>query len=108
VKRVTTSAKATVERSGKNVRQKGRAQQKDPPGFAGMMISMLRYKAERATAWFAVIDARMTSQQYSQCGRTVSEAGPRSANLSAKLAALHRQRFRTETQPPAWCGTDQE
>ena len=39
-----------------------------------MMISVLRYRAERAAAWFAVIDARTTSQQYSQCGRTQRQA----------------------------------
>ena len=38
-----------------------------------MMISMLRYKAERAGGWFAVIDARNTSQECSQCGRTVQK-----------------------------------
>ena len=99
MKRVTTSAKATVERPGKNVRQKAGLNRDVLEVSPGMMISMLRYKAERAAALFAVIDARMTSQQYSQCGRTVSEAGPRFANLSAKLGALRRQRFRTEFSP---------
>jgi transposase len=36
-----------------------------------MMISMLSYKAARAGGWFAVIDARNTSQDCSDCGRTV-------------------------------------
>jgi len=31
----------------------------------GRMLSMLRYKAERGGGWFAVIDARNTSQQCS-------------------------------------------
>jgi hypothetical protein len=38
-----------------------------------MMISMLRYKAERAGGWFAVIDARNTPQQCRQCGGTVQK-----------------------------------
>jgi transposase len=36
-----------------------------------MMISMLRYKAARAGGWFAVIDAKNTSQDCCECGRTV-------------------------------------
>jgi transposase len=36
-----------------------------------MMISMLPYKAARPGGWFAVIDARNTSQDCSECGRTV-------------------------------------
>ena len=37
------------------------------------MISMLCYKAERAGGRFAVINARNTSQECSQCGHTVQK-----------------------------------
>jgi hypothetical protein len=48
----------------------------------GRMLSMLRYKAERAGGWFAVIDARNTSQQCWQCGRTVQK------DLSARIQKM--------------------
>jgi len=73
VKRLTTSAKGTVERPGKNVRQKAGLNREILEVSPGMMISMLRYKAERAGGWFAMIDARNTSQECSQCGRTVQK-----------------------------------
>ena len=73
VKTMTTSAKGTVERPGKNVRQKAGLNRKILDTSPGMMISMLRYKAERAGGWFAVIDARNTSQECWQCGRTVQK-----------------------------------
>ena len=38
-----------------------------------MMISMLRYKAERAGGWFAIVNARNTSQECWQCGGTVQK-----------------------------------
>src|SRR6516162_3962233 len=73
VKRLTTSAKGTVERPGKNVRQKAGLNREILEVSPGMMISMLRYKAERAGGWFAVDNARNTSQECSQCGRTVQK-----------------------------------
>jgi putative transposase len=36
-----------------------------------MLIAMLHYKAERAGSWFAIIEARNTSQQCSGCGTLV-------------------------------------
>jgi putative transposase len=71
VKTLTTSAKGTVERPGKNVRQKAGLNREILDTSPGMMISMLRYKAERASGRFAVVNARNTSQECSQCGRTV-------------------------------------
>src|SRR6516162_5540453 len=71
VKRLTTSAKGTVERPGKNVRQKAGLNREILEVSPGMMISMLRYKAERAGGRFAVVNARNTSQECWQCGRTV-------------------------------------
>jgi putative transposase len=68
---MTTSAEGTVERPGKNVRQKAGLNRKILEVSPGMMISMLRYKAERAGGRFAVTCARNTSQECSQCGRTV-------------------------------------
>jgi putative transposase len=71
VKNMTASAKGTVESPGKNVRQKAGLNREILDTSPGMMISMLRYKAARAGGWFAVIDARNTSQECSECGRTV-------------------------------------
>src|SRR6516162_4397868 len=73
VKRLTTSAEGTVERPGKNVRQKAGLNREILDTSPGMMISMLRYKAERAGGRFAVVNARNTSQECSQCGRTVQK-----------------------------------
>ena len=73
VKTMTTSARGTVERPGKNVRQKAGLNREILEVSPGMMIAMLRYKAERAGGWFAVIDARNTSQECSQCGGTVEK-----------------------------------
>jgi transposase len=61
-----------------------------------MMISMLRYKAERAGGWFVVIDARNTSQECWQCGGTVEK------DLSVrvqKMRALPRRSTATSTRP---------
>ena len=48
VKRLTTSAKGTVERPGKNVRQKAGLNREILEVSPGMMNSMLRDEAERA------------------------------------------------------------
>jgi hypothetical protein len=64
--RQPSPAKGTVEHPGKNVRQKAGLNRKILEVSPGMMISMLRDKAERAGGWFAVIDARNTSQECSQ------------------------------------------
>jgi putative transposase len=71
VRNMTASAKGTVESPGKNVRQEAGLNREILDASPGMMISMLRYKAERAGGWFAVIDARNTSQECSECGRAV-------------------------------------
>jgi len=73
VKTMTTSAKGTVEHPGKNVRQKAGLNREILEVSPGMMIAMLRDKAERAGGWFAVIDARNTWQECSQCGGTVEK-----------------------------------
>ena len=73
VKTMTTSAKGTVERPGKNVRQKAGLNREILEVSPGMMISMLRYKAERAGGWFAIVNARNTSQECWQCGGTVQK-----------------------------------
>ena len=73
VKTMTSSAKGTVERPGKNVRQKAGLNREILEVSPGMMISKLRYEAERAGGWFAMIDARNTSQECWQCGRMVQK-----------------------------------
>jgi hypothetical protein len=70
---MTTSAKGTVERPGKDVRQRAGLNKEILEVLPGMMIAMLRYKAERAGGWFAAIDARNTSQECWQCGCTVEK-----------------------------------
>jgi putative transposase len=79
VKNMTASAKGTVESPGKNIRQKAGLNREILDTSPEMKISMLRYKAERAGGWFAVIDARNTSQECSECGRTVPK------NLSVRI-----------------------
>ena len=71
--RASISAKGTVKRPGKNVRQKAGLNREILDTSPGMRIAMLRYKAERAGGWFAVVNARNTSQECSQCGRTVQK-----------------------------------
>jgi putative transposase len=71
VKNMAASAKGAVESPGKNVRQNAALNREILDTSPGMMISMLRYKAARAGGWFAVIDARNTSHECSECGRTV-------------------------------------
>ena len=44
------------------------------------MIAMLRDKAERAGGWFAVVNARNTSQERSQCDRARSRRTCRSVS----------------------------
>lgn len=91
VKNMTASAKGTVESPGKNVRQKAGLNREILDTSPGMMISMLRYKAERAGGWFAVVDARNTSQDCSECGRTVPK------DLSVRI---HRMRALPDGGPP--------
>jgi putative transposase len=71
VANMTASAKGTVESPGTNVRQKAGLNREILDTAPGMLIAMLRYKAERAGGWFAVVDARKTSQQCSGCGHMV-------------------------------------
>jgi putative transposase len=71
VANMTASAKGTADRPGRNVRQKAGLNREILDTAPGMMIAMLRYKAERAGSWFAVVDARNTSQQCSGCGHMV-------------------------------------
>ena len=71
--RASISAKGTIKRPGKNVRPKAGPNSEILDTSPGMMIAMLRYKAERASGRFAVVNARNTSQECSQCGRTVQK-----------------------------------
>ena len=71
--RKETHRPRAVESPGTNVRQKAGLNREILDTSPGMMISMLRYKAERAGGRFAVINARNTSQECSQCGLTVQK-----------------------------------
>jgi transposase len=62
-----------------------------------MMISMLRDKAERAGGWFAVIDARNTSQQCLECDRTVPK--DLSVRIRMKRALRESRSTATSTRP---------
>lgn len=68
---LTASARGTAERAGGNVRQKAGLNREILDTSPGMLIAMLRYKALRAGAQFAVIDARGTSVECSGCGAQV-------------------------------------
>jgi putative transposase len=68
---MTASAKGTIDSPGTNFRQKAGLNREILDTSPGMLIAMLRYKAERAGSWFAIIDARNTSQQCSGCGAMV-------------------------------------
>jgi putative transposase len=71
VKNMIGSARGTVDNPGANVRQKAGLNREILDTSPGMLIAMLRYKAERAGGQFAVVDARNTSQECSGCGATV-------------------------------------
>ena len=68
---MTASAKGTVERPGTNVHQKAALDREILDTSPGMLIAMLRYKAEKAGGRFAVVEARNTSQHCSGCGSLV-------------------------------------
>ena len=72
IKNMTASAKGTVDHPGTHVRQKAALNREILDTSPSMLIAMLRYKAERAGGWFAVVDASNTSQQCSRSRRTLS------------------------------------
>ena len=71
IKAMTASAKGTLDRPGRQVRQKAGLNREILDTSPGMLIAMLRYKAERAGGRFAVVEASNTSQQCSGCGSLV-------------------------------------
>jgi putative transposase len=71
VKNMTASAKGDAVNPGTNVRQKAGLNREILDTAPGMLMAMLRYKAERASTRFIAVDASKTSQQCSGCGATV-------------------------------------
>jgi putative transposase len=71
VKNMIGSARGTVDNPGTNVRQNAGLNREILDTSPGMLIAMLRYKAERAGGQFAIVDARNTSQECSGCRATV-------------------------------------
>jgi len=71
IKAMTASAKGTLDRPGRQVRQKAGLNREILDTSPGMLIAMLRYKAERAGGRFAVVEASNTSQECSGCGSLV-------------------------------------
>ena len=92
---MTASAKGTVDRPGTNVRQKAALNREILDTSPGMLIAMLRYKAERAGGGLAVVEASNTSQQCSGCGSLVRK------DLKVRItdARIARWRFTATSTP---------
>lgn len=70
---MTASAAGDAVMSGKNVRQKAGLNREILDTSPGMLMGMLRYKAERAGGRFVAVEARKTSQECSGCGAQVQK-----------------------------------
>jgi putative transposase len=68
---MTRSAKGTVDRPGRNVRQKSGLNREMLDASPATLISMIAYKAERAGGRFVKVDARGTSQTCAECDNEV-------------------------------------
>jgi putative transposase len=65
------SASGTVEKPGKNVKQKAGLNRSIMDAAWGLLIWCITYKAESAGKWVVPVNPRGTSQKCSACGRTV-------------------------------------
>jgi putative transposase len=68
---MTRSAKGTLERPGKNVKQKSGLNREVLDASPATLISMIAYKAERAGGRFTKVNARGTSQMCAECDADV-------------------------------------
>jgi putative transposase len=71
---MTRSAKGTMDRPGRNVRQKSGLNREVLDASPATLISMIAYKAERAGGKFVKVDARGTSQTCFECSAEVPKA----------------------------------
>jgi putative transposase len=72
---MTRSAKGTIERPGKNVKQKSGLNRGMLDASLATLISMIAYKAERAGGRFVKVNARDTSQMCAECDADVPKTG---------------------------------
>lgn len=90
LKNMTRSAKGTLAKPGKNVRQKAGLNRSMLDASPGRLIAMLRYKAERAGGELRMVDPRNTSQDCSFCGMRVPKNGRTRQHSCSCGAVLHR------------------
>ena len=90
LKNMTRSARGTPEMPGTNVRQKAGLNRALADAAPGKLISMLRYKAERAGGILLEVDPRRTSQECSSCGAVVRKELSERRHLCRCGADLHR------------------
>ena len=89
LKSMTRSASGTLDEPGTNVRQKAGLNRSMADAAPGCLISMLRYKAERAGGEVVEVDPRNTSRMCSACG-------------TVDVAQLGKDRYRCR------CGLDMQ
>jgi putative transposase len=80
LKNMTKSASGTIEKHGKNVKQKSGLNRELLDASLGQIYSMLSYKAEEASSKYFKINPRCTSQMCSNCG-FVSKENRKSQSL---------------------------
>ena len=73
LKNITRSAKGTLEKAGKNVKQKAGLNRSLLDASIGALYQMVAYKAEEAGGHLEVVAPHGTSQRCSQCGTKVEK-----------------------------------
>ena len=73
VANMTATAAGDSVSPGRNVRQKAGLNREILDTSPGVLMAMLKYKAERAGIHFVAVEARNTSQQCSGCGALVQK-----------------------------------
>lgn len=90
LKNMTRSAKGTLTEAGTNVAAKSGLNRSLLDAAPGRLVSMLRYKAERAGGELRMVDPRNTSQDCSFCGTKVPKKLAARQHSCSCGASLHR------------------
>lgn len=90
LRNMTRSARGTREEPGTNIRQKTGLNRSLADAAPGRLISMIRYKAERAGGTMIEVDPKGTSQECSFCGAIVLKALSERQHVCACGADMHR------------------
>lgn len=90
LKNMTRSAKGTLAEPGTNVAAKSGLNRSLLDAAPGRLVSMLRYKAERAGGELRMVDPRNTSQDCSFCGTKVPKKLTARQHSCSCGANLHR------------------